>query len=51
MVEKAAEHMRRSGAQIYLQNCGLSHALGDTGYNHPYEDSLAAAFKRPALRF
>ena len=43
---KASEHMERTGARVYLQDCGLSHALGNRDIKHPYDDSLAAFFKR-----
>ena len=46
MVAKAGEHMQRTDARIYLQDCGYSHALGDYDFKHSYDDSLAAFFKR-----
>lgn len=45
MVERATAHMEDSDAQIYLQNCGRGHALGDEQEQHFYEDSLASAFR------
>lgn len=44
---RAIDHIKDSGTQIYIQDCGLAHLYGQRGHRgYPSGHSLSAAFKR-----
>ncbi len=46
IVKNAIEHIERTQSQIYIQQCGVSHVMGETRKTRDfkYEDSLTALF-------
>jgi len=44
IVKNAIRHMEKTQSRIYIQDCGVTHALGDK-YHLNYSDSLAQLFR------
>ena len=45
IVEKALEHMQRTQARVYIQQCGQAHVFGCKELGYPIEESLSKRFK------
>ena len=46
IVAEALEHMKQTGAEIYVQNCGTGHLAGFKDEGFSFQDSLIAQFKK-----
>ena len=47
--EQALKDMRTKGVGVYVQDCGLSHLLGQSACDKKYKDSLSAHFNRAGV--